>query len=162
MAIVSCKKPPEPLSQGYTTGMEHIGAVVFYTSLADSLSEKTLETMEIHDVMGVKVKYLSGHESRYFAYEADPDLVIRAISQIPFLPYTKYSDTHCRKISCEDLEVIRQNIPTMELSSSSFFWTALSKPPEAYECIKSPYRHTLLIERESNLIFHRMELIAPV
>jgi hypothetical protein len=162
MAIVSCKKPPEPLSEDYAAGMEHNGAVVFYTSLADSLSEKTLETMEIHDVMGVKVKYLSGHENRYFAYEADPDLAIRAISQIPFLPYAKYSDSHCRRISCKDLEVIRQNISTMELSSSSFFWAALSKLPEAYECIKSPYRHTLLIERESNLIFHRMELISPV
>jgi hypothetical protein len=115
--------------------------------------------MQISDVTGIKVKYLSGHESRYFAYRANPDLTLRAVSQIPFNPYSKYDDTLCRRVSGGEFEIIRQHISAMEFESSSFFWQAFSEQTEVYECIKIPYRHTLLIHRESNSIFHRMELV---
>lgn len=160
LAIVACKKPPDPVSAMDAPQKEKDGLIVFHTSLADSLSAKAMETLNIGKVTGIKLKYLSGLESQYFAYHADKRLVIRAISQLKFTPYGKYSDTICRKINPGELTTMKQSISKSEYESSSFFWDADAEKFDLYECIKSPYKHTLLIDPKSNRVLHRIELIA--
>lgn len=160
LAIVACKKPPDPVSITDIPQNEKDGFIVFRTSLADSLSAKAMETLNVGKVTGIKIKYLSGHERQYFVYDADERSVIRALSQLKFTPYGKYSDTICRKINPGELTTMKQSISTAEYENSSFFWDVDAEKFDLYECIKSPYKHTLLVDPKSNRVLHRIELIA--
>lgn len=160
LAIASCKKPADSMSAMRPSQNVEDGMIVFRTSLADSLSAKAMETLNVGRVMGIKIKYLSGHERQYFVYEADERSVIRVISQLKFTPYGKYSDTICRKINPGELTTMKQSISKSEYESSSFFWDVDAEKFDLYECIKSPYKHTLLIDPKSNRVLHRIELIA--
>ena len=132
---------------------------IFYTSLADSLSQKAMITLQLGEVTGIKVKYLDGHENRYFKYIAEKQSVIRAISQLPFTKYSDLSDTHCRRIPYQELMRSRPTISATEYEHSTFFWDAAPETIEVYECIKSPFKHTLLIDPKSNHVMHRVELV---
>ncbi|HEX5168036.1 MAG TPA: hypothetical protein VFW11_02600 [Cyclobacteriaceae bacterium] len=159
LAALSCKKNENIFEAQKRPADESTEAIIFYTLLADSLSAKAIDALRVGDVTGIKVKYLSGRECRYFEYDAEKSLVIRTISQLPFTPYSKYSDTLCRKINDEDLTRLRRTISSTEYENSSSFWNNDSETVDVYECIKSPFRHTLVIDRKSNHILHRIELL---
>lgn len=156
----SCSTPPPHAeSTSNTLQSQFNEPAIFYTSLADSLSVKAMETLKLSDVTGIKVKYLNGTESRYFEYTAEKQSAIRAVSQLPFTKYCTVSDTHCRRISIDDIVSTRQTISATEYEHSAFFWNADPTRVEVYECIKSPFRHTLLIDSKSNHVIHRIEVL---
>jgi hypothetical protein len=85
--------------------------------------------------------------------------VISAISKLPFSKFSSLSDSRCRKITQEELLSIRQDVPSTEFESAAFFWNSANNKTEIYQCIKSPYRHTLLFNPDSDVIFHRIEVV---
>ena len=135
------------------------GAALFYASLSDSLPQEALDEMKLGEVTGIKIKYLDGHDNRYFEYIADKQSVISAISKLPFSKFTSLSDSRCRSITYEQLLSIRRRVASTEFESSAFFWNSTDDKTEIYECIKSPFRHTLLINPGSDVILHRIEVV---
>jgi hypothetical protein len=157
---LSCREVTKPVSDNQTyKAFPPQGAALFYASLSDSLPQEALDEMKLGDVTGIKLKYLDGHDNRYFEYIADKQSVISAISKLPFSKFSSLSDSRCRKITQEELLSLRQDVPSTEFESAAFFWNSANNKTEIYECIKSPYRHTLLFNPDSDVIFHRIEVV---
>jgi hypothetical protein len=153
LSIVACKKPN--LDAGSLSN--DISPIIFYTSLADTLPAKTYQQLHVDHVTGIKIKDLQGHEVRYFEYQADRDILLKALSHTPFEKYALLSDTVCRRITFNELSTI--NISPAERKASSFFWDSEEDEYEVYACIKSPMKHWVLINRSSRKILHRIEYI---
>lgn len=157
---LSCREVTKPATINQTLkAFPPQGAALFYASLSDSLPQEALDEMKLGDVTGIKIKYLDGHDNRYFEYIADRQSVISAVSKLPFSKFSYLSDSRCRRITREQLLSIRQRVPSTEFESAAFFWNSTHDKTEIYECIKSPYRHTLLINPDSDVIRHRIEVI---
>ncbi len=158
ISALSCNRI-QPSDPDKSIAYNEAEPVVFSTSLADTLSQKAFDELNVGEVSGIKVKYLSGHENRYFEYVAEKQLVLRVISHLPFTKYSVFSDTNCRRISFNDLNTVREKISETEYENSLSFWNADPGSIEVYECIKSPLRHTLLFDSKSNHVTHRIEVL---
>ncbi|MBT1688457.1 hypothetical protein [Dawidia soli] len=139
---------------------EAVGPIVLHASLQDTLSPAFLQALRLGKVEGLNVKYLSGREAHYFAYIADPDAVLRAVARTAFSKHVVVADTVCRRIDARALDVLAQPLHATELAAGAFFWQADAAGLEAYECVRGPVRHTLLIRRATHTVLHRVEFSA--
>lgn len=130
--------------------------IVLATSLADTLGQTTFQKLHIRDVEGIKVKYPSGNYASYFEYEAERNTVLHVISNQPFARYAQLADTRARKISADELKLVQSTVTGLEFESTSF-WSVNPDEYEVYECLKSPMKHTVLVNKKSNKILHRIE-----
>lgn len=160
LSIVACRKPAPSVHnnpEDFANSLSNIEPVVFSTSLKDTLPASALESLGLSNINGIEVKYLDGHNARYFGYYADEKTLLKTISMLPFSKHAAIADTLCRRISYNDLNFLRQHISSTEYENTSFFWNADPKDVVVYECIKSPSMHTLLINRKTGLVLHRIE-----
>lgn len=139
---------------------ESVGPAVLHASLQDTLSPAFLHALRLEKVEGLNVKYLSGHETHYFAYIADPDAVLRAVVRTAFSKHVAIADTVCRRIDYRALAMLAQPLHATELAAGAFFWEADATGFEVYECVRGPIRHTLLISRATRNVLHRVEFSA--
>lgn len=158
---MSCRKPErleEALLRAEQIRDSHVGAMVVARSLHDSLPEKAFAELHIADVMGNTIKNLGGHEVSYFSYQADPKHVLRMLTTLPFSRFATIADTTARIISPRDLDPIRTQLSDTERAVGADFWNATDHYI-AYECIKPPMKHTLLIHPTTHHILHRIEQV---
>lgn len=134
---------------------ENAPPLVIYTSLDDTLPKKSMQALNLPRVLGTKVKYMTGHYASYFEYEADGDDVLRMIGNLPFSMEAVRADTTCLKMDKRHLDLIRDKISPQEYENASAFWSA-GDDFEIYACVKYPYLHTVLINRKSNKVLHRV------
>ena len=149
----ACKKPVLEVTDGT------IPPMVLTAAIEDSLPSKTIRALSLEGVTGLKVQYYSGIHTSYFEYEADKNLLLETISELPFPMNSNVSDTRCRQIPLQTLTLQKQNISAVELERASHFWQPSGMDYEVFECIKAPFRHTLRIAKNSNQILHRIELL---
>jgi len=135
-------------------------AVVFETSMRDTLPEKVLHRLGLGDQTGIKIQYRNGHYASYFDYQANSKDLLQAISCLPFSKYATRADATYHSFSVTELETLKHLISATELEGASFFWSADLSEYEMYEALKPPFRHTLLINKNSDRVLHRIELIA--
>jgi hypothetical protein len=95
----------------------------------------------------------------YFEYEADKNLLVNTISNLPFSMDAAKADTRCHSISFQELDVIRQNLQPYEFENTTSFWNVDRSNLKVFECIKPPFRHTIQMTDGSNRILHRIELL---
>lgn len=154
LSIFACEKPK---NTSYFPD-EYANPQITRMTLRDTLSAKSLSNLYIQELKGVKVSYASGRYTCYFEYNANQQDILKVINTLPFDINTRLSDTLCRKMDEEfslNGKRIRSN---QEIASSSFFWNINPNNFTYYECIKSPMRHTLLLDKHSNRILHRIEI----
>jgi hypothetical protein len=137
-----------------------VGPVVLHASLEDTLSPAFLQALRLEQVEGLNVTYLSGKQAHYFAYIADADAVLRAVVHTAFSKYIPLADTTCRRIDRRAIDVLAQSLHATERGAGAFFWEANADEFEAYECVRGPIRHTLLISRATRNVLHRVEFSA--
>lgn len=137
-----------------------VGPVVLHASLEDTLSPAFMQVLHLEKVEGLNVKYLSGKEAHYFAYIADADAVLRAVAHTAFSKHITIADTVCRRIDRRALDMLAQPLHATERGAGAFFWEADAGEFEAYECVRGPIRHTLLISRATRNVLHRVEFSA--
>lgn len=154
IAAGSCKKPI------LETHDDSIPPLVLTTSIHDSLPEKTIKDLKLEGITGIKIQYYSGLYSKYFQYVADKTVVLDAISELPFPMNANLSDTRCRPIPFQELNIIQKTIPSAELQGASDFWSSERSNEEVFECIKPPFRHIIITAPNSLLVRHRIELLA--
>ena len=154
-AFFSCQSP-EQKHLSYEQA-ENAPPLVVYTSLDDTLPKKSMECLHLpHRVLGTKVKYMTGHDASYFEYEADGDDVLSVIGNLPFSMDAVRADTTCLRMDKRHLDLIREKISAEEYENAPAFWNA-GDEFEIYACTKYPYMHTVLINRKSNQVLHRIE-----
>ncbi len=153
LASIACQKP------SHVNGASSLAEIplVLSVSLSDTLPAKALTDADLPDVKGIKVQYADGKYASYFDYHGDRQRVMAVIASLPFSKGSEIADTSCRNISAEILHVQQQGLPVSEIGYAEFFWSG-SGNREAFECLKPPYKHTLLFDKNSTRIFHRIEL----
>ncbi|HYG20158.1 MAG TPA: hypothetical protein VD816_14570 [Ohtaekwangia sp.] len=129
--------------------------LILTTAISDSLPPKAVSALGLHNVTGVKIKYITGQYAQYFEYEADRAAVLQMLALLPFSRYTEKADTVARRIGHAEFEKLRREIPSVELENSTSFWSA-DEAYDVYECLKFPLIHTVLISKDSNRIIHRI------
>lgn len=157
--LAACDKRQQTLNTLASVD-EAIGPVVLHASLRDTLSPAFLQALQLEKVEGLNVKYLSGQETHYFAYIADPDAVLRAVVHTAFSTHVAVADTVCRRLDHHALAMLAQPLHATELAAGAFFWEADAAEFEVYECVRGPIRHTLLISRATRNVLHRVEFSA--
>ena len=145
-----CKKPVLEVTTNTVPPM------ILATSIEDSLPQSVIEALDVKGVTGLKVQYYSGLYTSYYEYDADKDLVLKTVSELPFFQSASIADTLCREIP-----VVQLIPPWEDLSANS----ELTMPDlqnevtQIFECLKPPYRHTVVVSKNSNHIYHRIEFL---
>lgn len=150
----ACKKPVLEITDGT------IPPLVLATPIEDSLPAQTIIDLKLEGISGLKIQYYSGLHNSYFEYDADKDVLLNAISALPFPMNANISDTRCRMISFQTFNTLKKTISNTELESLPRFWNAAESRYQVFECIKPPYRHILQFENGSQHVLHRVELLA--
>jgi hypothetical protein len=149
----SCKKPKETAS-GWK---EYQSPVIEKVSLLDSLSSKALQNLNIKEINGVRVIYKSGKSASYFEYEADACALLKVINTLPFKRTNAITDTVCRAMEIPFSLSGKVVLSEEEIAATYFFWEVGPKDFLYYECIKAPQKHTILISKTTDRVFHRIE-----
>jgi hypothetical protein len=144
---------------GTTTDPESVYGIMHASIQADILQGATIA--DLKEIHGIKVLYADyGKCTYYFKYEADPNDTLKVISELPFALDNNPSSVACMLMNANSnpLDEVR-TLATQEQEASSFFWNSKAEDFTFYECVKSPFRHTVLISRSSPVILHRVESI---
>lgn len=124
---------------------------IFATSLADTIPVNLVNELAIGNPQGIRMIPLRGTEVRYFEYTCDPNLLMGTLSRIPINILDGNSDLAVREVSGKIFIKPTQR----ELMHAATFWSA-SDSYKAYEIIKGPIKHELLVDWSSNRILHRV------
>jgi hypothetical protein len=151
----ACQKPVEPVN---FTWIEYAKPFISKATIYDSLPGLKNNTLYIKELKGVKVTYASGKTASYFEYEADAKKLIRTISALPFQKGNAVNDTLCRKTENTFSLSAKKVLSKEEVASANFFWGIQPKDYTCYECLKYPARHTVLINKITGTILHRIEV----
>ncbi len=131
--------------------------LVLATSLHDSVPAHLLSQMGLPDVNGTKLRFLNGNFASHFRYNAPAERVLRTLSMIP-VPFSDVpADTTYRQILHTELNTFVAGLSAYEKEEFPDFVNAASSGLDAYECIKPPFRHIVLINRTDNSVLHRVE-----
>jgi hypothetical protein len=154
LSIFACEKPK------YNSYLpdEFANPQITQATLLDTVSEKLLSNLTIQELKGVKATYVTGRYTCYFEYNANQHDILKVINTLPFNINTRLSDTLCRKIDEPFSLSGKRILSDQEVASSVFFWNINPEDFTYYECIKSPMRHTILLDKHSNRILHRIEI----
>jgi hypothetical protein len=153
LALGACKKPVLEVP------LDFIPPLVLSTSIQDSLPSAVVKTLKLEGVSGLKIKHYNGMYASYFEYEADKNLLMNTISALPFSMNAAKADTRCHPVSFQQIEVMREQLLPGELENTTFFWEPDQSQLKIFECIKPPYKHTIMMKENSNRILHRIELL---
>ncbi|AYB33258.1 hypothetical protein [Chryseolinea soli] len=155
--FLACEKPANLGDGSADAGRLPIALAV---SLHDSLPQKAMTALGLSDVTGVKVQYIDGRSASYFVYPASRQVALNTIAGLPFSKHAKIADTLCRPVATAALQYEYAHLSSVESQYADFFWQALNHNVEAYECIKAPWKHTLLVSKTSGQVLHRIELLS--
>jgi hypothetical protein len=153
-AAIACTKP-KSVSEISSSDKPNL-SIAFATSLADTIPLRNFQALNIADVSGMKFRGMNGKEVRYFSYEVDKKNLLRVVSQLPVVISDSKTDTLCRLISFDILK--GYEIDPEEINVGNYFWNS-SEKNEIYECIKGSVRHTMIFEKSSNKVHHRVEYL---
>lgn len=152
----ACQKP-ERVHQNEIVWTEYSHPQITAANLYDTLPAFVKHDVKVEQLQGVKIIYQSGAEVSYFEYKADAKKIIDAVSKLPFKKCNATADTLCRKIEIPYSLSGSKVLSKEELVATSFYWEINVKEYDYYECLKSPMRHTILINRNNGRILHRIE-----
>lgn len=133
-------------------------SAIYQVTLRDTLPEECVVAMGAVEKKGIMIKSPSGIFTAFYEYEADQDIVLQEISKLSFLRDNNISDLSCHPI--EAWQALHVNSLTKkEIAATSFFFKCDADQYVAFECRKSPMKHTLLLDTHSKRILHKVEMI---
>jgi hypothetical protein len=150
----ACSKHKSKIS---TEWNEYASPRIENVRLYDSIPALAKHHLAIKELHGIKVNYISGRSASYFEYEADAEKLIKTLGALPFLKSNEVSDTLCREMQHSFSLSGNKVLSAQEIKAASFFWKINTDEYQYYECIKWPSRHTLLINKTTGRILHRVE-----
>jgi hypothetical protein len=129
------------------------------STLADSLSLKTIQAMNVNELAGVAINIRSERRRiHYYEYQGDKNTILKAISQSGFEKDSLIADTVCRRVSFERLLAIKSTLQPDEIKQSQFYWQFKSDKCEVYECIKASTKHIIVFLKDSKTTLHRIQI----
>lgn len=153
-SLASCKREDQ---NGTRTAHELLPPLVVRTALADTLPVWAIQRLKLEHTQGIKVKYATGQHVSYFDYEANRSEVLNTMGKLPFSKYAPLADTLCRRVPITSIELMKSIVSQDEVRAGFTFWEVDVNEFDVYECIKAPFRHTLLISKQTPRVIHRIE-----
>ncbi len=130
------------------------------TTLSDTLSVEQVAMLGIDDVAGIRLNRLESNSyAVYFEYNADPSRLIKALGRLPFHRSGKIADTRCRAISDDEFIVLRRGASDNEFNQMQSFWSPDLQREEVYECIKPPFKHTIIVNTKTSSVKHQVVFV---
>jgi hypothetical protein len=121
--------------------------------LSDSLPPEFLQKVNPIEHQGIRLQRALGATTYYFEYSADHQTVLKEISTLPFAADSARADTQVRMIAGEiELRKIERLLKD-ESIIKDFSIDALDGYT-AYECLKTPQHHILLLSKNSDRVIH--------
>jgi hypothetical protein len=160
VAIAACKRPTAAINQ---TGIwdEASAPSIDKTSLWDTIPARFIANVNIKEVNGVKASYTSGRSTSYHEYEVSSvEKLLVSISSLPFKNTNAINDTTCRAINTVFSLSGKDIVSEEEIKAADFFWRINPADYDYYECIKTPMRHTILINKKTRRVLHRIETMS--
>ena len=123
------------------------------------MGEPTAQPGAIKHFEGLEISTLS-YKNYYLRYEAEQEFILNLIASLPALPSSQIqSDTTCEQ-SLESIASSTFSPSEFNKVSEVEFWQpAQIETPEYYTCLKVPYLHTILFDKESQIVYHIVEEI---
>jgi hypothetical protein len=107
---------------------------------------------------GIMIKSAAGVFTAFYEYEADHDKVLLEISRLPFIPDNNISDLRC--LSIESWKALQSGqLSQKDAEKVDFYLTSDADKFVAFECRKSPLKHTLLLDTRSKRVLHKVEIM---
>jgi hypothetical protein len=121
--------------------------------LSDSLPIQFIQNVKAIEQQGIKLQRALGATTFYFEYSADHQSVLKEIGLLPFASDSSRADTQIRMIAGKiEIEKIKQLLKE-ESIVKDFSFDAL-ETYTAYECLKAPQHHILLLSKNSDRVIH--------
>jgi hypothetical protein len=136
-----------------------VPVVSIETNMDNYLPKNSLSRLGLSQVKGTKYVYPDQKEASYFEYTADENLLLDTISLLPFKKGNDDVNTFCNDISLEDVEDIKKATPMDEVWDAASFWSIDHSGFHSYQCVKPPFIHLLLVDPQTNKVYHRVETI---
>ncbi|MEJ1240210.1 hypothetical protein WBG78_18865 [Chryseolinea sp. T2] len=148
-----CSKPPHIHAGGV---IDESSAVVREVRLIDTISPTFVRELHLEQVKGSAFQYISGNQVSYFAYMADIDSTLSALSKLAFPLRDHTADVSYHAISIDEWLALRRTVGIAEQSGADYFWDI---DPESYELYASTKveQHLLVVNRRSRQVMHRIE-----
>jgi hypothetical protein len=147
-------------SEGITKGIIDFTSTQINTSADDfftlMMREPTIKPSEIEKFQGVEINTLS-YRNYYLRYKADKEFVLALVASMPSSPSIQlYSNTVCEESSDFESEHF---LPSEynKIDSIDFWRPNQIKEKEYYTCLKVPFSHTMLFDKESKIVYHVVE-----
>jgi len=153
--LFACTKPKS--REVITVWNEKNHPIISKTSVFDTIRVNAIRSLDIREVNGVSAQYHSGKKVSYFEYDTDASKLLTFIACLPFKTDNTLSDTTCRLQSFDFSLSEKKFLSQEELTAASFFWNIDPRDYRYYECLKAPERHTLLINKQTGRVLHRIE-----
>jgi hypothetical protein len=121
--------------------------------LSDSLPPEFLQKVNPIEQQGIRLQRALGATTYYFEYTANHQQLLREMSILPFAIDSVRADIQIRLIAGRiELEKIQQLLK--EESITKDFSVDAIDSYKAYECIKGPQHHILLLSKNSDTVIH--------
>ena len=147
--IIACKKP----KGDSIVAVAKPDYMTFSTSLRDTLDSKTIKTLAVlESTTGVKVKYQSGEERRYFRYRADWKQLAKAFREMSFGIENYRTDVDLRSVSIEQITTASDYSP----DEAPDFWSEFTADYKSFECVKNGIKHQILFNSTTRQVLHRV------
>ncbi|NJM26710.1 MAG: hypothetical protein HC859_15760 [Bacteroidia bacterium] len=153
--LLLMQKPKPPVVfNGLADGIEEV-------NLADTLPASVYSALAtVKQVHGVRIRYADGTSSYYFEYETDHEKLLTAVGHSGFAAYARLADTRCREISFDDAHTdYKRGMTSLQAEETSFFRNINRTDYNFFECVKTPLKHTLVLDKRSNRTLHRVDVI---
>jgi hypothetical protein len=121
--------------------------------LSDSLPPEFLQKVNPIQQQGIRLQRSLSATTFYFEYSANHQSVLKEIGSLPFAADSARADTQIRMIAGRmELEKIQQLLK--EESILKDFSVDALESYTAYECLKAPQHHILLLSKNSDRVIH--------
>jgi hypothetical protein len=139
-------------------GMVNDGSVhLIKTTLSDTLGIDVFVAMGVQDVTGIRLQKGFNKYSAYFEYHGSAEKILAVLSSLPVRIQNQNADVTCGEIPFPEFVSLAREMSTVELEQSANFWTASFPSETVYDCIKPPFRHTIIVNADQSTIRHRIE-----
>ena len=152
LIYLSCSKPTHIHAGG---DIDELGPLVQEVRLVDTISPSFISDLHLEGTMGNAFRYPSGNLVSYFAYVAEADKVLMAISKLPFPMRDRSADVNYHEVSGDEWNALRRTVGLYELSGANFFWDVDPEQYNIYASQKNEH-HLLLVRKGSGQIMHRI------
>lgn len=134
------------------SNVEH-GSIISQSLLSDTFPCPKSFYELVGNPSGVSLTFPDGRQVYFFDYAVDSSQILQQFNSLPFKMGNGKSDVTCRQTKLD--------LPTDDENLLSWIdqdaWIGNDAGYIAYECIKPPFKHTLLVHHDNHKIHHRVE-----